>query len=286
MGFTVLVVIIALAIIWFIPRKHPAAPVATPPPNGGAEPIAPAPKLDGFRIGNLISDDEFFDSTSMDETEIAEFISSWNAGCIAGEDGTPCLADYREDTPTWKRDNYCRRTFKGAEDDSAAAIIAKTARACGINPKVILTTLQKEQGLITASGKKLNEERYAIAMGYACPDGSHCDPKYYGFAKQVYHAANQFQRYRRDPELYGIKAGEVNDIAYHVDADCGSAPVYVENQATAGLYNYTPYQPTPGTLAGHNDECSTWGNMNFYGFYNAWFGPPRIEDRVEDGAEE
>lgn len=269
---TAILIGVLVALLWVFSGTNKPVPEATPLPNGGAEPVAPVPDLDGISIGNLISDAEFFDADAMTLEQVESFINTWNTGCRTGADGTVCLTEYREDTPTWQADGYCEGTFQGASGDSAANIIWKAAKACDINPKVILTTLQKEQGLITASGRKLTGERYSIAMGYACPDGAHCDPKYYGFAKQVYWAANQFQRYRLEPEEYSFKAEQVNDIPYHVNAECGSAPVYIENQATAGLYNYTPYQPSPSTLAGHNDGCSTWGNMNFYGFYRAWFG--------------
>lgn len=272
---TIIVILVVAGTVWFFTSRSEPSPSATPLPNGGAEPVAPVPNLKGFALGNLISDEEFFDSDAMTQKQVETFINTWNTGCRTGADGTACLSAYREDTPTWEADAYCPHKFSGEANDSAASIIWKAAKACNINPKVLLTTLQKEQGLITASGTKLTAERYAIAMGYGCPDGTNCDSKYYGFAKQVYGAAHQFQMYRIQPEKYTFKVRQVNDVPYNVNSECGSGPIYIENQATAGLYNYTPYQPSPATLAGHNDECSTWGNMNFYGFYQAWFGIQR-----------
>lgn len=235
------------------------------------EPARPQLDMRGFNVGNLISDEEFFNAQAMNEEEIADFITTWNAGCHTGPDGTACLSDYRENTPTWPADQYCPRSFDGQPAMAASSIIYQVAQACEINPAVLLTTLQKEQGLITASGTTLTASRYQSAMGYACPDGNNCDPKWQGFTRQIYGAAHQFQRYRLEPEEYAIKAGQLNDIAYNVAKECGTAPVYVENQATAGLYNYTPYQPTPATVNGQNEPCSTWGNRNFYGLYQAWF---------------
>jgi len=52
--------------------------------------------------------------------------------------------------------------------------------------------------------------------------------------------------------------------------------VNVQNYATAALYNYTPYQPNAaalGNLYGTGDGCSSYGNRNFWVYYNDWFGP-------------
>ncbi|MBC7404826.1 MAG: hypothetical protein H7252_03970 [Cytophaga sp.] len=49
----------------------------------------------------------------------------------------------------------------------------------------------------------------------------------------------------------------------------------MENQATAGLYNYTPYQPNTAALAnlyGTGDSCSAYGNRNFWRMFYDWFG--------------
>jgi hypothetical protein len=51
--------------------------------------------------------------------------------------------------------------------------------------------------------------------------------------------------------------------------------VYIQNQATANLYYYTPYQPNAASLRagyGEGDGCSTYGNRNFYQYFNDWFG--------------
>jgi hypothetical protein len=53
--------------------------------------------------------------------------------------------------------------------------------------------------------------------------------------------------------------------------------VNVQNQATANLYNYTPYQPNAGTVAHPSapaKPCSAYGNLNFWRIYTAWFGSP------------
>lgn len=236
------------------------------------EPTTPPLSYVGFEAGDIMSDEVFFDSSTMDEDQIADFIERWNAGCRTGGDGTPCLADYREDTSSQVADGWCPGGFEGASNDTAASIIDKVAQGCGINPQVLLTILQKEQGLVTASGEGLDATRYRAAMGYGCPDGSECDPRYAGFFNQVWYAARQFQIYRSDPAEYGVVPGQEVDLAYNPDSSCGSSTVTVLNQATAGLYAYTPYQPDEAATLGGADDCSSFGNLNFYAYFTAWFG--------------
>lgn len=269
--FVFLGLVIGLLIIAMQPSENSGA---NRPGPSEPEPQAPALNLEGFDPSYLISDEVFFDASTMSLEDIDQFINKWNEGCREGRDGAPCLADFKEDTPTWHADDFCPADFVGERDDTAASIIYKTAQACQVNPQVLLTTLQKEQGLITVSGGGLSETKYAIAMGYACPDGGRCDPKYQGFARQVYNAAHQFQMYRVQPWLYDVKAWEVNQIRYSPAEGCDGEDVYIENQATAGLYNYTPYVPTQATIQGSRERCSSWGNLNFYGFFQAWFGDP------------
>lgn len=250
-----------------------AAPVPEPPPLP-PEPKGPALSFDGFEPGNIISDEQFFDSDAMSETEIEQFIAKWNEGCRTGADGTPCLADYLEDTPSFPADQYCGGGFAGKQDDTPASIIKKAADSCGINPQVLLTILQKEQGLITASGFRLNADRYAIAMGYACPDGAYCDKDFYGFATQIYFAARQMGLYEQNPYRYMVRPYETIEIPYSPDKACGSEAVYVENLATSNLYNYTPYVPNSAALTREPDQCSAVGNLNFYALFRAWFEAP------------
>ena len=235
-------------------------------------PVTPELDYSGFDAADIISDEEFYDAGSLDQADIASFIETWNDGCVAGTDGTPCLADYTESTPTHEPDQYCPGGFAGAPDDTAASIIAKAAQGCGISPKVLLVLMQKEQSLLTSSGADLSEDRYQIAMGYGCPDDGTCDSRYFGFTRQVYFAARQFRMYEGDSHSYTIHPGQASDIAHNPRPDCGSAEVTVANQATANLYNYTPYQPNEAALSSSGDDCSAWGNLNFYALYQAWFG--------------
>ncbi|PWW22929.1 uncharacterized protein with LGFP repeats [Geodermatophilus normandii] len=233
--------------------------------------------LSRFNPGNIISDGAFYDSSTMSVQSIQSFLERNGSG----------LRSYRMDTWSRSGDSRCG-AYAGAAQETAATIVYKVGQACGINPQVLLVMLQKEQGLISAATPTYDQLRKA--MGYGCPDTpAGCDATYNGFYNQVYMAARQFKNYRANPTRYGYVAGRTNSIGYqvapadptrfnHMDRDCGRASVYIENQATAGLYNYTPYVPNSAALAagyGKGDACSAYGNRNFYNYFVDWFGSPQ-----------
>ena len=237
-------------------------------------PAAAAPVTD-FDPGLIISDAAMNDSSTMTAAGIQSFLNTKGASCSA-TGGNTCIKNYVESTPTRAADVLCTGAYVGGANESAATIIAKVAVVCGINPQVLLVTLQKEQGLITATAGK-SAATYSRALGFGCPDnvGGWCNPSYAGFANQVYSAAKQLKRYAANPTGYSYRAGRTNTILWHPNTTCGSSQVYIQNQATASLYNYTPYRPNAAALAagyGTGDTCSSYGNRNFHLYFTSWFG--------------
>ncbi|MFO7690344.1 MAG: hypothetical protein R6W83_07280 [Cryobacterium sp.] len=220
-----------------------------------------------FVPGTIISDYNFFNSDALTESGVQNFLEGRDC---RPRDGSPCLWEYRETTVTQEAvgAGHCAR-YEGEQRQRASAIIHEVAQACGVSPKVLLVLLQKEQSLLTTP----NASGYLRATGYACPDTADCDTDYLGFFNQVYNAAWQFRQYTQQPDrAYAI--GTV-PVGFFPDQACGSTPVNITNQATANLYNYTPYQPSAGALAGNTDDgCATYGNLNFWKFYTQWFGDP------------
>lgn len=242
----------------------------------GATSSAPAPLVpdaSGFDATRIIDDEVFYDSGAMTREEIAAFLTRVNSGCQPGSDGTECLATATFSMQEREVTTFCPGGIKAASGLSAADVVWEVSQACDINPQVLLVLIHKEQGLLTASGRTLSARDYEAAAGYACPDHGTCDPQWAGFFPQLYGAASQFQRYRISPETYDVVAQRPTRIAYSPDAQCGSGEVTVANQATAGLYNYTPFQPNEAAGSG-GDQCTSWGNWNFYGYFKALFGSP------------
>ncbi|MFF2051705.1 hypothetical protein ACFVU2_08895 [Leifsonia sp. NPDC058194] len=222
-----------------------------------------------FDPGDIISDDSFFNPDAMTAGEIQSFLEDRTCKPV---DGAPCLADYRVDVPRIPASAERCTALPAKKAERASSIIARVAAACTISPRVLLVLLQKEQSLLTAP----SPSGYQKATGYACPDTTECDKRYFGFVNQVYRAAWQFREYTVHPGDWRYRVGK-NDIQFHPDASCGSSRVTIVDQATANLYNYTPYQPNDETLAaptGPAGDCSTYGNLNFSRLYNTWFGDP------------
>ncbi|WP_263118992.1 hypothetical protein [Cellulomonas sp. RIT-PI-Y] len=242
---------------------------------------ADAADLGQFNPGMIISDSVFYDTSTMSAAQIQSFLDTKGANCVAAT-GNTCLKNFRQTTASRAADDRCTGAYTGASNETAAQIVAKVAAACGINPQVLLVTLQKEQGLVTATAGK-SAAVYQKAMGYGCPDTAPCDTLYYGFANQLYNAAHQFKNYAAKPTSYAHRAGMVNQVRFHPDATCGSSAVYIQNQATASLYNYTPYQPNSAALAagyGTGNSCSSYGNRNFWNYFTDWFGSTQQREPI------
>ncbi len=133
---------------------------------------------------------------------------------------------------------------------SAAHMIWEAANWYGINPQVILATLQKEQGLITNPSPPSWALDYA--MGYGCPDSGGCS--YPGFSHQVDYGTwqldyNMVHADQHDSDVAPYTTGNTVTI--------DSTSVYLSTGATASLYRYTPHFQ---------------GNQNFYDICVRWFG--------------
>ncbi len=256
----VAVALTALAVVaGSLTVASPAAAAAAPVPGNIA---------DG---GYIISDAEFYASGSLSAAKVQSFLKSKVPTCKAKSGAPKCLKDFTANVPAKAADAYCKALPK-AKKARAADIIVAVAKACGINPKVILVMLQKEQSLVTSSAP--SDWAYRAAMGQSCPDTAPCSAAAAGFVNQVYLGARQMQIYTKKPGSFNYRAGKTNTIQWHPNSSCGTSKVFIKNQATANLYNYTPYRPNISALAagyGGGDPCSTYGNRNFYNYYVDWF---------------
>jgi hypothetical protein len=259
------------------PTQGATAAEAVSPPSAISAPAIPASasalaaNASDFDPGYIVSDENFYDGTAMTAAGVQSFILSKNSACNSTY---ACLWGYGQSTPTMDASRYCQ-ALPGTPSSTAAAIIAAVGRACNISQRALLVLLEKEQGLVTAVSP--TKGKFESATGFNCPDTAPCDPSYAGFFFQVYNAARQFQVYRALPASFNHRPNAVNNILYHPNRACGSSAVFIRNAATAGLYNYTPYQPNASALAnmyGVGDSCGAYGNRNFFRMWTDWFGSP------------
>jgi LysM repeat protein len=240
---------------------------------------APAKAADASRFdpGLIISDSVFYDFGTMTVAEIQRFLESKVPVCRATT-GPACLRDYISDQLEKPGEEGKCAPMPAMPNIRASQMIYNIARACGINPKVLLVTLQKEQGLIQAS--RPTAYMYRAAMGYGCPDSDPgiCGKVWTGLFNQLYKGAGQLQWYG-DPRgsFTYLKVGRTANIRFNPNARCGTKPVLIKSIATTALYYYTPYTPNDAALKnlyGTGDSCSAYGNRNFWRFFSDWFGSP------------
>ena len=242
-----------------------------------------AASLANFNPGYIISDYQMGNYTSMTEAEVQAFLTMKN----------PCdNTDYNYYLRLSANPNYTWHFANGhfvciseelfgdgeviGSGDTAAHIIWQAAQDYRINPQVLLVLLQKETGLIT--DRIPNNGDYRKATGYGCPDTAPCSAQYYGFKNQIRKAAALF-RTVLDGGWTNYPLGE-NYIQYNPNPACGGSVVNIRNLATSSLYRYTPYQPNAGALAaGYGTaSCGSYGNRNFYHYFEDWFGGITDED--------
>lgn len=210
-----------------------------------------------FNPGRIIDDGVFSDYGTMNASNIQYFLNVKGVQCTGGL--APCLKNYTEN------------------GRSSAQIIFDISQQFKINPQVLITVLQKEVGLVTDTYPE--NWQYKTAMGYGCPDTADCSAEYFGFTNQVTWAARMYRAIlNASPTWYTPYVVGNNFINYNPQSSCGGTTVYIQNRATQALYNYTPYQPNQASLnAGYGlgDSCSSYGNRNFFLYFNSWFGNPQ-----------
>lgn len=266
--------------------------------------------------GNIISDAAFTNKDSMSVADIQAFLDTrigtcdiWGTGIATeyrssltraqyaasrGWAGPPytCLNKYYEVPKTTAGgsmpiNNYSTPDTIPQGAQSAAWIIKDAANRYNISPKVLLVKIATESaGPLTSDNWPLLSQ-YRYAMGSHCPDSgpngsANCDPAYAGFSIQMYSAASLMRWYldSMDEPWWSYKKPGNNHILWNVvERGCGGSNVLIQNKATAALYTYTPYQPNAAALNnmyGTGDNCSAYGNRNFWRVYWDWFGPTRF----------
>lgn len=237
--------------------------------------MATAQAATEYDPGFLLADGNMYTAPKMSVAEIQQFLNDKGRNCRSGN-GRTCLKDFKMKAMNYSADKYCPNGYVSSGVETAAQIIYKAAKACNIAPEVILVTLQKEQSLITNAG---GSWAYRATMGFNCPDSSPCAHADFGFQHQVYRGARQFQVYRLAPGYFNHRVKQTSWVGFNPSSHCGGSNVYMQTQATAALYNYTPYQPNSIVLKrGYvsSNGCGTYGNYNFVNYYRQWFGDPKV----------
>ena len=191
-----------------------------------------------------LGDDEFINTSSMTYDDIKKFLK--DKGSFLKEDDV--------------------MDVNGVFFDPAA-IIDFAAQTYGVNPQVLLTTLDKEQGAVKANDR-LEDKKLKHIMGYGSPST---------MVDQILDAAAQFRRdFDRlssgQTTLSGwkvgvtIQSGEPNP-GDEKDASGNSISVTPANKAVAILFTYTPWVGEgwggKSLIGGNALFCQLWDEFGF-----------------------
>ncbi len=166
-------------------------------------------KKHGVNFSQLISDKEFTDTSALDAIGVQAFLQDQNS----------FLSEYEEDGV------------------SAAQIIFDASREAGLNPFVLLATLEKESSLITRQ-KQPKERLLAASMGYGYTDGGRYTAGAKSFRRQVNKGAELLARL--------FKEAQSQTFPMKFKADYGKHNVQLNNAATLALFQYTPHTVDTG----------------------------------------
>lgn len=261
--------------------------------------VAPfAVSAGGFDPNLLISDERFVDTGTFGGPEgIQKFLES--KGSVLANTAADFLVKLREPGDAALKSQLPDPRPSLGRLRTAAELIYDAASSAGLNPQVVLVTLQKEQTLITGQFTSPDDLKRALdrALGFGCPDEGGCSDIFLGFYYQLFgnfdSAGNRYigmpaslarsfnyevggTRVGRGPMVDAANNafGNGNRIRTSRKGDTitmentqgppnnalATQSVTLSNFATTALYRYTPHV--------YN------GNYNFYKFFTAWFRYP------------
>ena len=257
-----------------------------------------------YSNADLIDPSIFLNSASMNASAIQSFLIS-KGGALAN---FTTLFDCAS-TGTTSNSMYVSAGAPCGQIVPASTIIYYASQIYGINPQVVLATLQKEENLVTDPSP--SDSQYGNAMGYGCGDTSGCGTAA-GFLYQIDNGVYTLRfNYERangnmtwwftstswvcghghagntpfddfyEPDLYpghNVTFYDGNAVAY--------ATYTLANPSTSSLYCYTPHAyNNPQGLYGLPRYGTTGmyysGSYNFVQDFDAWFGSSTILPELE-----
>lgn len=236
----------------------------------------------GFNPGKLIEDKIFADTQTFGGAQgVQKFLEAKNS--VLANTSVDFLAKLKEPVSTILKQGLSDPEPSFPRLRTAAELIWDASVQSGLNPQVILVTLNKEQSLITGQFNSDSDLQRALdhSMGFACPDSGGCGDLFPGFYYQLFgNYDSQGNRYLgaakslmksfsaeggRGPSQNGgvSKVGDIITLDNTMGGFDGIMPqqsFQILNNATAALYRYTPHVFN--------------GNYNFWRFFTAWFRYP------------
>src|SRR3989344_371442 len=149
-------------------------------------PSARAQQL-GFDPNVLISDERFADIATLGGAEgIQKFLQS--QGSVLADTSPDFLVKLREPGDTNLKSKLPDPRPSLGRLRTAAELIYDAATSAGLNPQVVIVTLQKEQSLINGRFTTSISLQRALdrSLGFGCPDEGGCGDIFLGFYHQLF----------------------------------------------------------------------------------------------------
>jgi hypothetical protein len=263
-----------------------------------------------FNPSDLIDDYVFENTSSMNASQINSFLNSFPKSCISANN------NFSTPDPTgWSASVSTNHGYTFGANVSAGQAIYDAAQIYNVNPQVILTTLEKEQSVVTGlAGCSYTNPSPGmacttgggcvfIAMSYACP--GNCDYTYNGFSLQLIAGTwlLRFAEQRAYGNLTSYTGHDPGDENIYYsgplaatgwvprEASSESCPYPSSSNNTNSLCVYSDATYTPGgysTITITNGATAALyyytpfisGNESFVSIFNQWFGSTQFPEPI------
>ena len=159
-------------------------------------------------------------STAMDESDIQSFLESKNS--VLAND----IVVYRK--------NSNGTVYNTGITITPSTVIHNASTSYYINPKIILGSLQREQGLISKTSGDFSARAFYFCMGYGATDSGDING-YTGFDTQVDQGTHRYM------ELWN-EGYELGRNGFPVSFAASDGTIQINNCGTYALFRYTPWQ--------------------------------------------
>lgn len=267
--------------------------------------LSPFSASAAFNQNNIMADNVFSNSSTMNAGQIDAFLNSFPSSCISTNRGfsSPNVTGYNPS-----------QGFLYGSNVSAGTVIANASQAYDLNPQVILATLQKEQSLVSgnagcyydtpATQTPCPDPPYGgdpnngcvtacqhaggcvyVALGYDCP--YYCVPNSTGFSKQIIKAAWKLKfvqersvgNYNWNIQKPGWDNSDDPLTSYdgymtqgNLKRNSSSSTVFYDGYRPVNSNSLTVHLGSGATASLYSYTPFTSGNTNFVNIFEGWFG--------------
>jgi len=183
----------------------------------------------------IITNERWLDASSMNENQIQEFLVSKGS----------FLKDYK------------------INDHLTSYWMAKHCGDNGLSPQVILTHIQKEQGLISQKTLPTRQRRLDYALGVGATDGGD-NSKWKGMDNQLLGAVLTCTKW--------FNYGEKNNAYPLKYRSSEKRNIMLKNSASFSLYKYCPWIGDQSMVINRVKYDAPFGNLLFWKVFTHWFG--------------